>query len=96
MKGICTMEKNSEASGNITLLSRKALDADGVIDVLSFDESLVSLSTTLGLLVVEGEEMRVKRMDTDAGVVSLEGKISAIYYTDDRASHKKGLFGRRK
>ena len=79
------MEKYTEASGNITLLARKALDADGVIDVLSFDDGLVSLSTSLGLLVVEGEEMRVKKMDMEAGRVSLEGKISGIYYTDELA-----------
>ena len=91
-----TMEKSTEASGNITLLARKALNADGVIDVLSFDDGLVSLSTSLGLLVVEGEEMRVKKMDMEAGCVSLEGKISGVYYTDERATHKKGLFGRRK
>ena len=40
--------------------------------------------------------MRVKKMDMEAGRVSLEGKISGIYYTDERATHKKGLFGRRK
>ena len=92
----CIMEKHSEAQGNITLLARKIMTSDGVIDVLSFDDSLVSLSTSLGLLVVEGEDMRVKKMDMEAGVVSLEGKINAVYYTDELRSHKKGLFGRRK
>ncbi len=92
----CIMEKYAEAQGNITLLARKILTTDGVIDVLSFDEGLVSLSTSLGLLLVEGEEMRVKKMDMESGVVSLEGKISAVYYTDERQTHKKGLFGRRK
>jgi len=90
------MEKYTEASGNITLLARKVLTTDGVIDVLSFDDGLVSLSTSLGLLVVEGEELHVKKMDMEAGIVSLEGKIYGVYYTDERSSHKKGLFGRRK
>ena len=90
------MEKYSEAQGNITLWDRHIFTADGVIDVLSFDEGLVSLSTSLGLLLVEGEEMRVKKMDMESGVVSLEGKISGMYYTDEAKTHKKGLFGRRK
>ena len=90
------MEKYSEAQGNITLWDRRIFTADGVIDVLSFDEGLVSLSTSLGLLLVEGEEMRVKKMDMESGVVSLEGKISGMYYTDEAKTHKKGLFGRRK
>ena len=92
----CIMEKYSEEQGNITLLARKVLTTDGVIDVLSFDDGLVSLSTSLGLLMVEGEELHVKKMDMEAGVVSLEGKIHGVYYTDERATHKKGLFGRRK
>ena len=90
------MEKYAEAQGNITLLARKVLSLDGVIDVLSFDDSLVTLSTSLGLLVVEGEEMRVKKMDIEMGLVSLEGKISGVCYADERATHKKGLFGRSK
>ena len=90
------MEKYAESHGNITLVARNSLTTDAVIDVLSFDEGLVSLSTSLGLLVVEGEEMHVKKMDMEAGRVELEGKISAVYYTDESSTHKKGLFGRRK
>jgi len=29
-------------------------------------------------------------------VLCAEGKIDGVYYADERASHKKGLFGRRK
>lgn len=90
------MEKHSATEGNITLLARTVLTTDGVIDVLSFDDALVSLSTSLGPLLVEGEEIRVKKMDMEAGIVSLEGKISGVFYTDERVTHKKGLFGRRK
>ena len=90
------IEKPNETSGNIAVAARKSLTTDGVIDVLQFDESVVSLSTALGLLVVEGEELHVKKMDMEAGLVALEGKIDAVYYTDERATHKKGMFGRRK
>jgi sporulation protein YabP len=90
------LDKNSDPSGTLTLDSRKSLALDGVIDVLTFDEGLVQLSSSLGLLTVEGEELHMKKMDVEAGVIVLEGKIDGVYYADERASHKKGLFGRRK
>lgn len=90
------IEKHTEPSGSMTLFSRKLLTVDGVIDVLTFDEATVSLSTALGLLVVEGEELHVKKMDMESGVVALEGRVNGVYYQDDRPTHRKGLFGRRK
>ena len=57
------LDKNSEPSGTLTLCARKSLSLDGVIDVLAFDEGLVQLSSALGLLTVEGEELHMKKMD---------------------------------
>lgn len=88
--------KQPEASGNIVITDRKTIALNGVIDVLSFDESGVSLSTSLGLLTVEGEELRVKKMDIESGAVILEGTVNGVFYIDRTASPRRGLFGRRK
>ncbi len=88
--------KQPEASGNIVITDRKTIALNGVIDVLSFDESGVSLSTSLGLLTVEGEELRVKKMDIESGAVVLEGTVNGVFYIDRTASTRRGLFGRRK
>lgn len=88
--------KQSEVVGNITIADRKSITLDGVIDVLSFDEGGVTLSTSLGLLTVEGEALHVKKMDMDAGVVALEGTVNGVFYVDHTGQPRKGLFGRRK
>lgn len=90
------IEKNTEPSGEIVIKDRKSITVSGVVDVLSFDENLLSLSTALGLLVIEGEGFHVKKMDILSGACLLEGTVHACYYRDDRATHKKGLFGKKK
>ncbi len=88
--------KQPEPSGLITISDRKTVSMNGVIDVLSFDETGVTLSTALGMLSIEGEELRVKKMDIEAGIVALEGTINGVFYFERTASPRRGLFGRRK
>lgn len=90
------IEKTNEPIGEIIIKSRKNLTVSGVVDVLSFDENAVSLSTALGTLAIEGEELHVKKMDMASGECVLEGRIHACFYVDDRTKGKKGLFGRKK
>ena len=90
------IENKTEPKGRVLLVDRKELSLDGVIDVLSFDETAVTLSPSLGLLAIDGEGLHVKKMDVATGEVQLFGRIFGIYYADDRPTHKKGLFGKRK
>lgn len=89
-------ENKTAPKGTAMLRNRNELAMDGVIDVLAFDETSVTLSTALGLVNIDGEELHVKKMDVESGQFSLEGKINGLYYVDDRPTHRKGLFGKRK
>lgn len=87
-------EKTSE-KGNITIHARKCISLDGIIDILSFDENGVTLSSELGMISLEGEELRVRKMDVEAGEVVVDGKINGVMYVD-HIPGRRGLFGRRK
>ena len=79
---------------SLQLVNRKSLTLTGISDVISFDETLVNLSCADAVMSVEGEGMRVVRMDVDSGELTLEGKINAVSYVD-RRPHKSGLFGKK-
>ena len=68
----------------LTLDERKSLTMTGVTEVLSFDETFVLLTTTLGRLEIQGENLSIKNLSLDGGLFSVEGDISALYYTQSR------------
>ena len=70
-------------AGNIILEGRERLSITGVTDVLSFDEGEVAAETTLGLLMVAGEELHVERLSLDVGELVLTGRIVSLEYVGD-------------
>ena len=74
--------------------NRKQMRIDGVKDVIGFDETEVRLLTVEGDMTVEGSDLRVKELDVERGVVSLEGKIDGIFYTEATDGEKRGFWAR--
>lgn len=85
---------SAQREHTLQLTDRKILSLTGISDVISFDETLVTLSCLDSIMSVEGEGMRVLRMDVDLGDLAIEGKINAISYIDKR-TRKSGLFSKK-
>ena len=89
---------NTEAvKHRLSLLDRRQLELSGVKDVVSFDETNVVLQTVCGMLSVEGEDLHVQVLNTESGVVVLEGTVNAVTYYRDESNDKNGsngFFGR--
>ncbi len=80
---------------SLSLDSRSSLNITAVDDVLSFDETLVSLSVGEAVLNVSGEGLSIKNLSLEDGNVTVNGKISAIVYFDDSPRKKRfSIFGR--
>ena len=69
---------------SLTLHSRSRLSMTGVSEVAGFDENTVVLRTGLGLLTVQGQDLRLKALTPDGGNVVIEGTVSAIHYEEPR------------
>lgn len=88
--------KEPKSSGGHSLVAQDRCDVTvrGVSEVLSFDETLVRLVTVCGVLNLEGEGMRVRTLDLDAGIVAVTGRLNGVLYedtsTEDPASRGKG------
>ncbi len=86
-----------DASGvhSLKQLGRETLEIAGVTDVVSFDERAVVLATTAGSMTVDGAQLHIHLLDTDAGQVALNGRIDAITYYDAESGEKRsGLLGK--
>ena len=73
---------------------RREMRVSGVIDIDSFDECGTVLQTTDGVMTVEGEALKIGELDTERGIVTVSGKINAIYYINDEKKEKQGLLSR--
>ena len=86
-------ERKQTATGviqNLILENRGKLSISGVIDVLSFDDQVVMVETELGLLTVEGENIRINKLSIDTSEVIVEGDISYLAYSDKEIDKNKG------
>ncbi|GIN58033.1 sporulation protein YabP [Lederbergia ruris] len=97
------MNQYHESMGNkgptpehdLTMRGRKLLDITGVKHVESFDNEEFLLETTMGYLSIHGQNLQMKNLDVDRGIVSIKGKIYDLVYLDDHHGEKaKGFFGK--
>lgn len=87
--------KQTVQEQDIVMRSRRMLDITGVKQVESFDNEEFLLETVMGFLSVRGQNLQMKNLDVESGVVSIKGKIMEIVYLDDQQSEKaKGFFSK--
>jgi len=77
---------------NISLISRRQLSISGVDDVESFDETMIVLHTSGGVMIIRGEEMKIERLSIEGGDLQVNGLINGIEYEEERV--KGGFFSR--
>ena len=84
------------ANKHTVMLSERAeVQITGVLEVVSFDETAVELRTVCGELCVEGDGLHIGVLDTERGIVTLEGKsVDGIYYPHADSGERKGIWGR--
>ena len=90
-------ERSHRAEHRLTLCGRESLEVRGVTDVANFDEQTVVLNTLCGGMEIEGNALHIHVLNTEEGVVTLDGKIDSISYFDqesDQKDGKSGFFGR--
>lgn len=89
------MEIKENLIGNynhsINLTERKNLLITGVKKIENFDKEEFLLETTMGFLVVKGDDLELVKLDTISGNVSIKGFVKGFSYMDE--SNKKGKEG---
>lgn len=77
------------------LMQRKLLEISGVLNVESFDNEEFLLQTELGHLTIRGQNLHIKNLNLEQGLVSIEGLVNSLSYLDPGShSSSKGLLGK--
>ncbi|MCQ6276727.1 sporulation protein YabP [Bacillus sp. V3B] len=87
--------KSTVQEHDVIMKGRRLLEISGVKQVESFDNEEFLLETVMGFLAIKGENLQMKNLDVDKGVVSIKGKIFDLVYIDEQPGDKaKGLFSK--
>lgn len=76
---------NLQLPHKLTLNERKSLTMTGVTEVISFDDSTVVLTTVLGNLEIQGENLKLKTLSLDGGQVAVDGNIFSMVYDEPQS-----------
>lgn len=73
-----------QAQQKLILENRQKLSITGVEEVLSFDETAVSLHTAMGMLIIQGQGLHLKALSPEGGKIEVDGTVSALSYEEPR------------
>ncbi len=86
------MSESFNKPHTLTLDNRKRLCLTGVEDVPVFNEENVSVTTSMGALIIGGSSLRIDRLSLETGEVEINGEISSLRYS--AAKGRKSLVQR--
>lgn len=85
----------TQGDHQVKMNNRRNLEITGVKEVDSFDAEEFLLQTNMGYLVVRGQNLQMKNLDVDQGLVSIKGKVYELTYLDEQHGEKaKGFFSK--
>lgn len=85
------MDKDNINSYNhsVNLIERKSLVITGVKKIENFDNLHFLLETTMGFLIVKGEDLELIKLDTLSGNINIKGNINSINYVLENIKKNK-------
>ncbi|KGX90074.1 spore coat protein [Pontibacillus halophilus JSM 076056 = DSM 19796] len=88
-------QSRGQAEHHVKMNNRRNLEITGVKEVDSFDAEEFLLQTTMGYLVIRGQNLQMKNLDVEEGIVSIKGKVYELSYLDEQSGEKaKGFFSK--
>lgn len=93
------MERQDSSINNynhsINMLERKTLVITGVKKIDTFDNLHFILDTTMGYMVIRGQDLELVKLDTLSGNVTIKGMIDSLEYLMDKKNKSdEGIISR--
>lgn len=85
--------EDSRSGHRLVMEERTALSVSGVEEVESFDENMIVMTTSLGVLIVRGENLHIEALSLEGGELKVEGEVESLTYEEPRR-REGGLLAR--
>ena len=66
----------------LILENKRKLTLDSVNNVENFNDNYVELATKLGVVAVEGNDLKIEALDQQTGKIYIVGEISGVFYSN--------------
>lgn len=85
--------KNQTTNQDIIIKNRHRIEITGVKKINSLNEEEFIVETTLGILVITGENLSMSQLEIEKGNLIINGTINCLEYTEkENKKENKGLF----
>ena len=80
--------------GEIKITDRKRVSLTGVKKLVSFNPEEFLIETTLGVILLKGQELEIIKLDTTDGILSIKGRINILNYMDSNKNKETSIIAR--
>jgi len=80
---------NEEKAHNIKLINREEISITGVKKINSLNNLEFDVVTSLGDLIIKGNDLEMKHLDVELGNLEIKGTIDEIKYAKESSKTQK-------
>lgn len=74
------------------VVDRSSIYLTGIKKIASFDNEEFLMESTLGVILLKGENLEIIKLDTHEGNVRIKGKINSLNYLESKTKTKDESF----
>ena len=78
-----------DGAQDVCLFSRKKMELTGIEEVESFTDELITVASTLGMIAIDGHNLKIETFSTDEGNLRITGEFDSISYYAKREKQTK-------
>ncbi len=84
--------QETNGNQNILVYQRQRAHLEGITEVESFTESEIVALSSLGRILIEGEQLHIDSFNTETGMLELHGNLRSFCYLEEKMETGKGFF----
>ncbi|NLC76251.1 MAG: sporulation protein YabP [Clostridia bacterium] len=79
---------------SLVLKERTSFSTTGVAHVDNYDENVITVQTTMGILTIKGEGLNINNLNLNEGTLEVSGKVDELIYSENQGKKAKGMLQR--
>ncbi|HBY20269.1 MAG: sporulation protein YabP [Clostridiales bacterium GWE2_32_10] len=84
-------KREAAVKHNISMDNRQRFSASGIVEVISFEESVIIIDTKQGVLVIKGKNLHIDKLNLETSEIELNGQIDSLTYNSNPKRKTKGF-----
>lgn len=84
----------TDGQHQLTIINREKLVVSGVLHILNYDETEIALETTMGVLILKGNNFNITSLSLETGNLEAGGSVNNLSYSEGKGVHGKKLWQR--